>query len=377
MTVTEQTPIDQARDVRLKTLLSYLAADPGNSRLKVEAAEHALSVGEPAIALHVLGEPDAELDAKALNLAGVARMQLGQFEQAAEGFQQLLSRGVDDASVHFNLSWSLARIGELERATDLLSDSVVEASPEAATLKVQLLQESGEYEPALQLAGKLLDIHPDHAGLNAAVSVLAIDCEDADLARRSALRAGAHPDALASLGTLALAEQQTDEAIAQFDRALDTNPHIARAWIGRGLARLMRKDANAAAADLDRGAELFDDHAGSWIAAGWAHVMAGDLDQAGQRFERALAADNEDAEAHGSLAVVDALQGRSEQAKDRAATALRLDAECISARLVDTLLSAGHGDPEAIQSLLKTLLETPLGDKGETAAQALARRALN
>src|SRR5205814_1001186 len=157
---------------------------------------------------------------------------------------------------------------------------------------------------------------PDDEGLAAAVSVLALDIEDLDLARTCALKATNHPDAMTTLGTLALGESKLREAEQLFERALSTNGHLPRAWIGLGLARLVEKDGRAAA-DIDRGAELFGDHIGSWIAAGWAYLIAGDLIAAQQRFERALSIDENFGETHGSLAVIDALEGRDVEASKR------------------------------------------------------------
>lgn len=377
MTVTNQELVDQARDLRLKTLLAYLATDPANESLKVEAVEHALSTKEPIIAARILGSDLSALDDQQLNLAGLAQMQLGRFNQAVECFEQLVARGIVDPSLTFNLAWSLAMEKNFDRALELLSDEVAEAQPQAAMLKVQLLHDREDYEGALQSARHLIELHPDHPGLNAAMSVLAIDVEDAELARRSALKAGNHPDAQASLGTLALADQHIETAIEHFNEALDANQGIARAWIGRGLAKLLKKDLAGATADLDRGAGLFGEHSGSWIAAGWAQLMAGNLDQGRERFERALSADAEDAESHGSLAVVDALEGRNEEAEQRAEIALKLDPECISARLVGALASASQGDPAAARKLLEKLLDTPTNERGETVAEALARLGLS
>lgn len=375
MTVIEQSLIEQARDPRLKSLLTYLAADPENANLKADAADQALNAKEPGIATAILGGDLDSLDERELNVAGLAHLQIGAFDAAAEAFERLLSGGIEDAAVRFNLAWCLAMLKQFDRALELLTDDVTTSIPQAAMLRLQLLHDRGEFEGAAEFARHIIELHPDHPGLNAAASVLALDIDDADLARACALKAGSHPDALTTLGTLALADQQLDAAREHFDQALETNQTVPRAWIGRGLTKLLAKDAAGATIDLDRGAELFDDHEGSWTAAGWAHLIAGDRSQARIRFERALAIE-EDAEAQGSLAVVEALDGRRDEANRRIEAALRLDPECVSVRLAQALLSAEEGDQESAKALFESVLQMPINEQGQTAIDMLAKLGL-
>jgi Tfp pilus assembly protein PilF len=242
-------------------------------------------------------------------------------------------------------------------------------------LEVQLLHELGEFDRAADTARRHIAAFPDHEGLAAAVSVLALDIEDLDMARSCAAKAAHHPDAMTTLGTLALGESDVGRARDYFERALAANDHLPRAWIGLGLARLVEKDGRAAA-DIDRGAELFGDHIGSWIAAGWAYLIAGDLAAARQRFERALKIDENFGESHGSLAVIDALEGNEAEAKKRIAIAKRLDRQSFSAAFAQVLLTARAGKGESARALFEKILETPVNERGDTAAAALARMGL-
>ncbi|HKC03548.1 MAG TPA: tetratricopeptide repeat protein [Sphingomicrobium sp.] len=376
MAVIDQDLIAKASDERLKRLLGYVTADPGNAALITDAAEQALSVGEAAIAAELLGKDRDKLTERDLNLLGVAEMQQRNFSDAARTFASLIARGVEDPAIKFNLAWSLAMNKDFERALELLSNEVTAALPQAAMLHVQLLHDQGEFDGAAELARTYVELHPDHEGLAAAVSVLALDIEDEELARRSAERAGNHPDALATLGTLALGEQNSGEAVRLFDRALEGNQHVPRAWIGRGLARLLENDSEKATSDIDRGAELFGDHIGSWIAAGWAYLIAGKTAEARARFERALGIDDNFAESHGSLAVVDAIEGNDADARRRMAVATRLDRQCFSAAFAKTLMTARQGKPDAARAIFEKILQTPVNERGDTAAQALARMGL-
>ena len=367
--------LQRTDDERLKRLVSYVAADPTNETLRTDAAEQALNTGSPEIACELLARAPGELGNRELNLFGLAQMQLRNFGEAAKTFETIVANDVDDPAVRFNLAWSLAMEKRFNEALEQLPPDVTGALPQAAMLEVQLLHEIGEFDRAAEAARRNIEIFPDEQGLAAAVSVLALDIEDIDLARSCALKAANHPDAMATLGTLALGESHIGEAEALFERALRTNDKIPRAWIGLGLARLVGKDGRAPA-DIDRGAELFGDHIGSWIAAGWAYLIAGDLPAARQRFERALSIDDNFGESHGSLAVVDILQGHESEASKRLAVAKRLDRESFSAAFAQVLLTAQAGKGEKAQALFEKILETPVNERGDTAAAALARMGL-
>jgi tetratricopeptide (TPR) repeat protein len=364
-----------ARDERLRRLVSYVAADPGNAALRADAAERALDAGEPQVARALLAAAGAEPGERELNLLGLAGMELGHFDEAARSFQALIDRGVTACAVRFNLAWSLAMEKRFEAALSLLSPEVTAALPQAAMLEVKLLHEAGEFDRAAQAGRRHMAAFPDDQGLAAAVSVLALDIEDLDLARSAASKAAGHPDATTTLGTLALGESKAAEAAGLFERALAQSDRLPRAWIGLGLARMIGKDGRAAS-DIDRGAELFGDHIGSWIAAGWAHLVANDMATARQRFERVLRIDDNFAESHGSLAVADLLEGRPEEAARRIAVAKRLDRECFSAAFAQALLTARGGDPERARHMVDRILETPVNARGDTAAAAIARIAL-
>jgi tetratricopeptide (TPR) repeat protein len=360
---------------RLERLSPLLESDPGNLSLLSDAADAALAELKPEIADELLGRyaQIAPLPPREINLAGLAAMQMKQFAKAAQCFERLIEQGEQDGAVRFNLAWSRAMQKDFSGALDLLTDEVARGLPQAAMLKVQILHELGEFDEAAERARLYVELHPDYAPLMAAVSVLALDVEDAELAARCAEKAPDHPDALSTLGTLALGDERPAEALEMFNRALERNQEVPRAWIGRGLAELMTGRSDRAAADIDRGAEMFGDHLGSWIAAGWAYFVNRDLASSRVRFETALALDPTFAETHGSLAVLDLLEGNVEGARQRSEIALRLDKNCYSGALARSLLAAGAGDEAQARRIYDLAINTPVDGSGRTIAQALAK----
>jgi tetratricopeptide (TPR) repeat protein len=366
---------EAAAPSRLDRLLPLLEADPANLSLLADAAETALSEQRPEVAAELLERyaAIAPLPPSETNLAGLAALQTRNYGRAAALFAELVDSGVDEPAVRFNLAWACAMDKQFDRALELLDDDLARALPQAAMLQVQLLHDRGEFDDAATRAREYVEIHPSYPPLMAAVSVLALDVEDEALAAACAAKGGEHPDALTTLGTLALGEERATEALELFDRALDRNQHVPRAWVGRGLARLMTGQSPDAAADIDRGAEMFGDHLGSWIAAGWAHFVNKDLASARARFETALELDDTFAESHGSLAVLDLLEGNVEGAREKSEIALRLDRQCYSAALARSLLAAGAGDQEKARRIYDAAINTPVDGSGRTIGQALAK----
>lgn len=358
------------RTARLERLLGYLKGDPNNPALLADAVQAALDADEldqaERLDRHLLAVTPGGFEGR--YLASVIAMRRRDFAGATELLEGLISES-DQPSVRFNLAWSRAMLGDKSASRALLDDRTTAEIAAAAMLKLQLLHEAAELDEALAFGQASLELHPDDAGLLAAMATLALDLEDAELARRCALKAGDHPEALAASGMLDLQDGSIETAQALFDKSLATREHNPRAWIGRGLAGLLRQDPQAAM-DLDRGAQQFGSHIGSWIAAGWGHFIAGDIAAAQDRFERAMAIDPTFAESHGSLAVIDVAAGRPDEARRRMVTALRLDRECFSAALAQVMLLSD--DPAKAQEIVARAMHTPLNDEGMTIAGYMA-----
>ena len=251
--------------------------------------------------------------------------------------------------------------------------------PQAAAYKIELLHQLGDFETAMQEAQNLMQLHPEHAGLAAAVSVLALDMDQPSLAAACAAKAKTHPDARVTQGTLALVEQDISLALSEFQKAIQLNEHRPRAWVGLGLAQVasgIKEDMRQAADNLDRGASLFETHIGSWIAAGWTQLLLGELEQSRIRFNKAMEIDKTFAESHGALAVLDILEEQYDSAQTHLRRALGLDRMCYSAALAQTLLLNASGKEEQAREIFDKAINTPLDDSGRTISTFLVSSGL-
>lgn len=361
----------------LDRLLSYLEQDPANPALLRDAAQAAMRANALSEVRALLArlEDTGQFGPADVNLDALAAMRGGAPEEAAARFAALLSDDPGSTALRFNLAWARALAKDFTGAREALHEDVLAELPQAALLDVQLMHDAGQFEDAAERARGYLARHGDYPPLLAAISVLAMDVEDEDLARDCALKAGDHPDALTTLGSLALTEEGPQAARPLLEKALAINGQSPRAWIGLGLASLAEGKANAAGEEIDRGARLFGDHLGSWIAAGWAYLIAGDRATAQARFRKAHELDPNFAEAQGSLAVIETMEGEREAAERRIEVAFRLDRQCFSAAYASILLAAADGDEKAARRRVELALRQPIDGKGRTLEQIIARMA--
>lgn len=364
-------------DELLERLLGFLEYDPGNARLLREAAQAALTAGalDRANELFARLKQTGELAAADSNDWAIAAMRGGNSHFAAATFAGLLEAEPENLALKFNLAWARALAKDEAGALDLLDDALAEALPQAAQLQVHLLHAAGKFEHAIDRARVHLVRHGDYPPLLAAASVLALDVEDEVLARECAEKAGGHPDALTTLGTLALGDADPARARAMFEQSLAINEQSPRAWVGLGLTHLVEGHGQEAGEKIDKGAEMFSDHLGSWLAAGWAYLVAGDLPKARARFEHAVELDGTFAEAQGSLAVMELLTGEKDAGERRLEIALRLDRSSFSAAFGKMVLAASANDKAKAQRIAELALKGTVGQSGRSVVDMMARMA--
>jgi tetratricopeptide (TPR) repeat protein len=365
-------PTSKSPSPRLTRLLSYLNADPCNTRLIADAATAAFEDGTQDLAAQLIEQyaSTAALPPAMVNLKGLIAIASGRYQNAIETFEEL--RQADDApALRFNLAWSHAMLDQYHEALILLDDDVLAISPRAPALKIQMMHHLELYDDAMALGKELAARYPENHTLLGSLSTLALDAENSDLAKQYASQAGDNPEAQVTLGVLALGEQDTTKSMAMFEKALAEQPENARAWVGKGLGLMATGDADAGSEALEKGAELFKDHLGSWVAAGWSHFVRGDFAKARASFERAESIDDTFAEIHGGLAVLDVAEGRLEAAKRRTQVALRLDKNCFGAALAKIMMLERGGQHQAATKIRDIALSTPIGPNGQTIAQAL------
>jgi tetratricopeptide (TPR) repeat protein len=351
-----------------------LKLDPDNLALLADAAEAALQEGK-------LDHCDAHLkaceagvgarDPRVQNVRGLLALRQENYERAAECFGAAL-KATDDPGLRFNHAWSKAMLGRFEEAADSLDDRAALAAPMGPMLKVRALHHLGRLEEAIETGLRLRGVRGDDRELAGAISVVALDADQVELARTMAMEGGEAPDALSTRGVLALDQGDAEGSLAAFDHILARHPNNPRALAGKGLCVLAR-DAKQAAQLLDRAAEIFVSHSGTWVAAGWAHFVANDFSTSRARFEKAVSLDPTFSEGHGGLAVLDVVTDDLKAARKRAETAIRLDRQSFGGALVNVMLLDRAGKHKEAQRIRDMAFAVPIGADGTTLVQAMAK----
>ncbi|MEO1730525.1 MAG: hypothetical protein AAFR64_07280 [Pseudomonadota bacterium] len=355
-------------------LRSFLESDPNNPSLLVDVAYAASEEGDFQFAVDCFVTLDGlkPLSGALANAAGIAALRTNRGDLAKKWHIAAAGTdGVEDVALNFNVAYSLALSGDFDEALKYLGAEETGELPQAALLDLQIHHQLGKFQNAQIKMEAYLDKYPNYQPLHAAASVLAMDLDRPKLALEAALKAGDHPDALTTLGTLRLAENEVDDADAAFEKALATGDRNPRAQIGKGMVSLARGLYRDAAESMDAGASQFGDHLGSWIAAGWAYALHDDLATARDRFERAKSIDDTFGEAHGSLAVLDFLAGDMEAARRGAKVARRLDPSSFSGSLALILLAQLEGKPRQAREILQRALSTEVLPNGKTLQRAI------
>jgi tetratricopeptide (TPR) repeat protein len=328
----------------------YLAADPTNPRLLVQAIDAALAIGNIADARR---HADAAITAR----PGDPYMQHrhasvllaeGRADEAAAIFESLWTQHRDPV-VGYNLALARFRQGRLDEALSSLVP-VGDATPTyALALAMRVLHHQDKLDEAREIAQRQMAQCRESAECLAVASLVCFDLDDIaqaeELAKASLARGPRMLEALVVSGYAALA--RTDLAAAQgfFGEALRLNPQDVRSIAGKGMAALLAGDAPTAQLLLEQATASAADNRDMLQALGWAYLMSQDLVGAERVFATLSRLSGSHEAARGGLAVTRALQGR----RDEAAKAIaQLKADDPAARMAKAILD---GDAQALAAL--------------------------
>jgi len=359
----------------------FLAADPDNTDLLRQASDLALRTGDPAQArLHLERARSLAPDDPAL-LAQLGLMELSQNNPAAANaiHQELLERGLDAPALRHNLAYGLSLVGRFAEAAEVLRDAAAmeSAVPGITSLRIRALHFEGQVEQAIEEARQHLETHADDAQVLGQLSTLLIDRGDYEGARAAAAAAESvapgHPDALVTLGSLALAEQEDGEAERVFAQAVAGNPRSGRGWAGRGMAALLRRDLGMAEQMFGEALRNMPGHIGTWHALAWTQICNKDPAAAQASLERSMELDRNFSETFGGLAVVALMRGQLGEARELIRRALGLNPQSISGRFAQSLLMQARNRPEVARKIMDGILSAAVLPFGKTIGQAIVQ----
>jgi len=181
-----------------------------------------------------------------------------------------------------------------------------------------------------------------------------------------------------NLGNALLQKGQVDDAIAQFQYALEENPNYALAQYNLGNALLQKGQVDDAIAFYKRALELNPGYASAHSNLGSALLQKGQADEAIAQYQLALEIDPNRALDYNNLGFVLCNRGRVDEAIAQYQKALGIDPKLIQVRhnLVRALLKKGDIDQTIIQ-LQEVVRLNPSDSNAQNnlaAVQAMARQ---
>ncbi len=359
---------------------AFLDADPENPQLLARAIDLSLELGEIERGKQWVGRALSALpsDPYFVYRKGCLELAGGDAAEGERTFRSLVAR-VSEPEPRVRLAYCLLAQGKHQEAKQELAAILAHADriPEIRSLYLRALHYLGEVDAAIEYAEAELAKDPRQGPVLAALSTLYVDAgkmaQAQDAARKSMDLGVEAPDALVTMGTAALGDEDAAEAAGYFRRALEKNPRSGRAWVGHGLAQMLSLDLPAAEASLAAGVQNMPTHVGSWHALAWCQILRQDTAAAEASLNRALELDRNFAETHGGLAVVAVMQGKVDEAKERIRRALGLNDECFSARFAQSLLLRKGGREQAAEQLFRGILGSMRTADGRNLMQVLAK----
>ncbi|MGC7406514.1 tetratricopeptide repeat protein [Pandoraea pneumonica] len=355
---------DAQRPERLERLLGYLKADPGNDALRADAFDVALATGHWSLAQGLLDEVPAQQRVAPLwtYRAGMLALAHRNWDAAEAVFTGLREASGDNAALVHNLAYIAFQRADYARVEALLSPLLDAEDADDATraLWLRAAHRAFHFTEALERVRRWQAVGvlgPQAAGV---ASLIAVDAasfpEITPWAQYALQQLPSQPEALVALGSMALGQQQGEQAKQCFGAALDKNPEEGRAWSGLGFALLMLQQAEASRDAFARAVHYMPTHIGTWHGKGWAALTSQMMADARADFDHALELDRNFAESHGAVAVVACMEGREADAQAAIERALRLDPACVGANFARALLNGEMKDVEALRKMSNAIL---------------------
>jgi Flp pilus assembly protein TadD len=173
-------------------------------------------------------------DAELRNALGWTLFQEGRTAEAVTEYQRALAAKPDSAKSHNNLALALVELGQLDDAAGHFKASLeLDAKAEIYSDYGFTMARLGKSDEALAAYRKALDLDPGCASAHANLAVSYVQAGQLDEAEshyRKALAGQPTAETHNGLGYVLARQDRTDDAIAEFRKAIDANPKFAPAY---------------------------------------------------------------------------------------------------------------------------------------------------
>lgn len=363
---------------KLQRYEGYLSSDPDNLQLRVDTIELALSVGQLARAQELAEQGLLLMPENFFLRARLGYVLLVRHEWVAASalFADLLARQPDKIVAH-NLAFSLMQQGLYQQVLDCLLPWVQgeQIFPPSVATFIRALHHLNQVDVAIPFIEQHAKLCENEADFLATASLIFLDANNLQEAQRYAematARGATSSEPLLVFGAMALAEMDSQRAMASYETILRQNPVEGRAWMGLGLTQTLDRNFDAAVSSLETALKYIPKQLGTWQLLGWCKIFQNDLPGAHAVFEQALELDRNFGEAQGGMATILALQGRADEAQAKIDRAMRLDPQCLSARYAQLVLTGKNRNSDEFRDMALKILATRAAPLGGNLAEML------
>jgi putative PEP-CTERM system TPR-repeat lipoprotein len=349
-------------DEALKELSAYLGDNAADcNALEIAGLAYATKEDYP-VAVSLLKRAVAACGANSfspeLSLATVYRM-MGDIEKAETLLTRLMTKEPENRKALYLLVDIQTSRKDNAAALNTL-DRIIKASPrdvDARYRKGLLYIENGDFDNALALSQDMVEKFPERPEghrLKGFSHFFKKQFTDALAPLQKSLVQQKNAGTYYILGLTHYYRNESEQAMNQFQKALDLQPSLTRARAHLALVLLHKKRADDAIKEARTAIAREPDNALAHNVLGSAYLAKGNYTEGIAELNSALALDPSLAEAHVTKGLVAMKKGMGREAESELAAAVRLKPEAQDARRILALYYVNHNKPaQAIEVLTR------------------------
>ncbi|HSW65163.1 MAG TPA: XrtA/PEP-CTERM system TPR-repeat protein PrsT [Dissulfurispiraceae bacterium] len=355
-----------------KELQKVLLQNPALKDARIELARVLLLMGKPDDAIRE-ATPYMNESADALETGGLAHAAKNNFDEAITLLRKAVAMNDPKSDAGLSLAQVYASAGRMADAKTQIA-AVLEKSPgktkalyllgqlhlaenkpdealktydqilannptdsEAAYRKAMIYLSRGQTDQALALGRQLLEKAPKSA-LGSLIEGLALFHQKKYGESIAPLQkgVGAMPSPLGYfyLGQAHFYKNEPEQAMNQFQKALDMNPNLVQARIFSAIVLLQQRRADDAIAEVKKAIEKDEKNAVAYNVLASAHMAKGQMNEASRAFNRAIEIAPNYADAHMKKGMLSLSLGKVQEAENELKTVVNLAPELLNSRMM-------------------------------------------
>jgi putative PEP-CTERM system TPR-repeat lipoprotein len=326
-------------DYALKAIAELIASDDADA-IEIAGLAHA-EKGDYSHVMELLEKSVSFNKNKVTSGIALARvyMKMGKTGDAMSRITEALREDPSNISALYVLAELQTRKNDLDAAVDTFERILKDrpSDPEALFRKGMLHMKAGQYDEALSASDEIIENFsdmPEGYKLKGIALLYKNNFSDSMVFLQKSLSIRPDGGGHYFLGLCHYHKRELEQAMSQLYRALDFDPSFARARALISLILLMQKRVDDAITEIRRVIRTDGGNAFAHVILGNAYMAKGMYDEGIKELDRALEIDPEIVDAHIKKGLFNLSGGRLKEAEMELQTALRVDPEVLNTRVI-------------------------------------------